>query len=132
MPGGAVKHLHVVARVLEAATGKREYVGAVIDFTERKQTEETLRQAKAELTRISRVTTIGELAASLAHEIKQAIAAAVTDDQTCQRWLHRDQPNVAEASEASSRTVKDAMRAAEIISPGPIAVPKGPFEARVS
>jgi C4-dicarboxylate-specific signal transduction histidine kinase len=59
---------------------------------------------------------MGELTASLAHEVNQPIAAAVTDANTCLRWLTRDQPDVEEAREAASRVVKDATRAAEIIS----------------
>ena len=59
---------------------------------------------------------MGELTASLAHEIKQPIAAAVTDANTCLRWLGRDQPDLAEAREAASRIIKDATRAADIIS----------------
>jgi PAS domain S-box-containing protein len=90
--------------------------GAVRDLTERTRAEEALRQAKADLTHVSRVTTMGELTASLAHEIKQPIAAAVTDANTCLRWLGRDQPNLAEAREAASRIIKDATRAADIIS----------------
>jgi C4-dicarboxylate-specific signal transduction histidine kinase len=74
-----------------------------------------LRQAQADLAHISRVTTLGELTASLAHEVKQPIAAAVTDANTCLRWLTRDQPDLEEAREASLRVVKDATRAAEII-----------------
>src|SRR6202163_1479962 len=64
---------------------------------------------------MSRVTTMGELTASLAHEIKQPISAAVTNAKTCLRWLGRDEPNVAEACEAASRLVKDVTRAADII-----------------
>jgi C4-dicarboxylate-specific signal transduction histidine kinase len=90
--------------------------GAVRDLTERTRAEEALRQAKADLTHVTRVTTMGELTASLAHEIKQPIAAAVTDANTCLRWLGRDQPDVAEAREAASRIIKDATRAADIIS----------------
>src|SRR5712675_1611843 len=76
---------------------------------------ERLRQAQADLAHINRVSTMGELTGSLAHEIKQPIAAAVTNARTCLRWLGRDQPDVAEAREAASRLVKDAMRAADII-----------------
>src|SRR5712672_3354127 len=75
-----------------------------------------LRQAQADLAHITRVTTMGELTASLAHEIKQPIAAAVTDAKTCVRWLRRDDPDVAEAREAASRMVNDVTRAADIIS----------------
>src|SRR5258708_36497771 len=64
---------------------------------------------------MSRVITVGELAASLAHEIKQPIAAAVLNAKTCVRWLQRDSPDVTEACEAASRTVRDATRAADIV-----------------
>jgi len=90
--------------------------GAVRDLTERTRAEEALRQAKADLAHVSRVTTMGELTASLAHEIKQPIAAAVTDAKTCLRWLGREQPDLAEARDAASRIIKDATRAADIIS----------------
>jgi len=74
-----------------------------------------MRQVQAELARVSRVTTMGELTASLAHEVNQPIAAALTDASTCLRWLMREQPDLAEAREAASRVAKDATRAAEII-----------------
>jgi len=83
---------------------------------ERKHAEEARREAQAELARVSRVTTMGELTASLAHEVNQPIAAAVTNANTCLRWLTRDHPDVEEAREAASRIVKDATRAAGIIS----------------
>ncbi len=82
----------------------------------RNRAEEALRQANSDLSRVSRVTSMGELTASLAHEVNQPIAAAVTDANTCLRWLMRNPPDVAEAREAASRTIKDATRAAEIIS----------------
>ncbi len=83
---------------------------------ERKHAEEARREAQAELARVSRVTTMGELTASLAHEVNQPIAAAVTNANTCLRWLTRDHPDLEEAREAASRIVKDANRAADIIS----------------
>jgi len=86
------------------------------DITERKRAEETLRQAQADLAHINRVTTMGELTASLTHEIKQPVTAAVTDARTCLRWLRRDEPDVTEACEAASRMVTDVTRAADIIS----------------
>src|SRR5207249_12253826 len=89
---------------------------AVRDVTERKEAEESLRQAQSDLAHVSRVTTMGELTASLAHEVNQPIAAAITDANTCLRWLNRDHPDVEEAREAASRMVKDATRAAEIVS----------------
>jgi C4-dicarboxylate-specific signal transduction histidine kinase len=87
-----------------------------MDITERKRAEEALRRAQADLAHVSRVTTMGELTASLAHEVNQPIAAAVTDANTCLRWLTRDHPDVEEARAAAMRIVKDGTRAAEIIS----------------
>jgi PAS domain S-box-containing protein len=117
LPDGETKHIHAVGHpVLDASGNLVQFVGSSTDITERKQAEEALRQAQADLARISRVTTMGELTASLAHEVNQPIAAAITDANTCLRWLKRDQPDVEEAREAASRVVKDATRAAEIIS----------------
>jgi C4-dicarboxylate-specific signal transduction histidine kinase len=82
---------------------------------ERKQTEEALRQAQADLARANRVSSMGELTASLAHEVKQPIAAAITDTNTCLRWLARDQPDLDEARAAASRSVESAKRANEIV-----------------
>jgi C4-dicarboxylate-specific signal transduction histidine kinase len=82
---------------------------------ERKHAEEALREAQADLARVSRVTTMGELTASLAHEVNQPIAAAVTNANTCLRWLTRDHPDVEEARAAAMRIVQDGTRAAEII-----------------
>jgi signal transduction histidine kinase len=83
--------------------------------TERKQAEEALRQAHEDLARANRVSSMGELTASLAHEVNQPIAAAITDANTCLRWLSRDQPDLEEARAAASRIVQDGRRAGEII-----------------
>jgi len=88
----------------------------VRDLTDHMLASEALRQAHADLAHISRVTTMGELTASLAHEINQPIAAAITNANACLRWLARAHPDVEEAREAASRIVKDGTRAAEIIS----------------
>jgi signal transduction histidine kinase len=82
---------------------------------ERKQAEEALRQAQADLTHASRVSSMGELTASLAHEVKQPIAAAITNANTCLRWLAREQPDLEEARAAASRMVQDGRRASEIV-----------------
>src|SRR5205814_4060210 len=86
------------------------------ESNERKHAEEAFRQAQSDLERVSRVTTMGELTASLAHEVNQPIAAAVTNANTCLRWLTRGEPDVEEARQAASRIVKDLTRAGEIIS----------------
>ena len=83
---------------------------------ERKRSEEALRQAQADLARANRVTTMGELTASLAHEVNQPIAAAVTSANSCLHWLAGDIPNLDKARAAAMRIVKDGTRAAEMIS----------------
>jgi C4-dicarboxylate-specific signal transduction histidine kinase len=93
-----------------------KWYGTGIEIEDRKRAEEQLRQAQLDLGHVNRVTTMGELTASLAHEVKQPIAAAVTDANTCMRWLAREHPDMEEAREAALRVVKGATRAAEIIS----------------
>src|ERR1700686_4940805 len=116
LPSGVVKHVHTVGHpVLNTSGDLLQFVGSSTDITQRKQAEEALREAQADLARISRVTRMGELTASLAHEVNQPIAAAVTDASTCLRWLTRAEPDLAEAREAASRVVRDAAGATEII-----------------
>jgi PAS domain S-box-containing protein len=100
------------SRALEMAT---HLAGIAIERKLAREERERLRQAQADLAHINRVTTMGELTASLAHEIKQPITAAVINARTCLRWLGRDEPDVSEAREAASRLVTDVMRAADII-----------------
>jgi PAS domain S-box-containing protein len=119
LPDGSVKYVQVVGHTsINDESGKFEFVGAVTDITGRRRADEErerLRQVQADLAHVTRMTTMGELTASLAHEIKQPISAAVTDAKTCLRWLGRDVPDVPEAREAASRLVKDVTRAADII-----------------
>jgi len=120
LPGGAIKYVRSTGHPVRNSSGDLlEYVGTSIDVTERKRAEEErerLRQAQADLARVNRVTTMGELTASLAHEVNQPIAAALTNANTCLRWLTRDVPNLEEARAAAMRIVKDQTRAADIVS----------------
>lgn len=119
LPEGTIKYIQGLGRPVFSSTGDLlEVVGTQVDVSERKRAEqerERLRQLQADLAHINRVTTMGELTASLAHEIKQPITAALTDARTCLRWLRRDEPEVFEAREAASRLVTGVSRAAEII-----------------
>jgi NO-binding membrane sensor protein with MHYT domain len=88
---------------------------SITSLFEQKRAEEALREARADLARVNRVTTMAELTASLAHEVNQPISAAVTNADACLRWLAGDTPNLEEARAAARGIVKDGTRAAEII-----------------
>ncbi|HEV2716106.1 MAG TPA: PAS domain S-box protein, partial [Terriglobales bacterium] len=118
-PHSPGRFIHSVGHPVLSPSGELlQFVGIAMDVTERKRAEEErqrLRQAETDLAYISRVSTMGELTASLAHEIKQPIGAAVTNADACVRLLDRDQPDIPEAREAALEMVKDARRAAAII-----------------
>ena len=78
-----------------------KWYGTGIEIEDRKRAEEQLRQAQVDLAHVNRVTTMGELTASMAHEVNQPIGAAVTDANTCMRWLARNQPDLEEARAAA-------------------------------
>jgi two-component system sensor kinase FixL len=85
------------------------------DITERKRAEEALQKVQTELTHVSRVMTVGELTASIAHEVNQPLAAIVTNGNACLRWLAGATPNLSEARQAVERIIKDSYRASAVI-----------------
>jgi signal transduction histidine kinase/CheY-like chemotaxis protein len=115
LPGGRIKHLHVIARPLTADAGGPGYIGALQDITQRREAEEALRLAQAELARVARLTTMGELTASIAHEVNQPLTAIAAYGLAGSRWLKRDRPDLAEAQSAFQRIVQEAARAGEVI-----------------
>jgi signal transduction histidine kinase len=115
MPNGAVKHVYIVARAGKDQAGKLEFVGAVMDVTERKRAEEALRKAQANLAHVARLTTVGELTASIAHEVNQPLAAVVTNANACLRWLDHEPPNFDEVRDAIRRIVRDGNRGGDVI-----------------
>jgi signal transduction histidine kinase len=112
---GAVKHLHGVAHRSEQIAGRPIFIGAVQDVTEGKVAEESLNKARAELTHVARVMTLGALTASIAHEVNQPLAGIITNASTCLRMLAADPPNLDGARATAQRTLRDGNRASEVI-----------------
>ena len=92
-----------------------KWYGISTDIEDRKHAQQEREQLQADLAHVNRVSLLGELASSVSHELKQPIAAAMTNANTCIRWLKQDRPDVVEALEAATRIVKDGNRATEII-----------------
>jgi len=115
MPDGAVKYVHVAAHI-RGDHGQLEYIGAVQDVTQRRLSEAALSKARSELSQMARVTSLGVLTASIAHEVNQPLSGIVTNAGTCLRMLAADPPNVDGARETARRTIRDGNRASEVIS----------------
>jgi PAS domain S-box-containing protein len=114
MPDGSVKHLRVVAHAVRDAE-TIEYFGAIMDISAGREAENQLQEARTELAHVNRVTTLGELAASIAHEVNQPIAAVVTNAGAGLRWLSAQPPNLDEVRLALGRIVTDGGRASEVL-----------------
>jgi PAS domain S-box-containing protein len=115
MPDRSVKYVHVVAHADRNKAGQLEYIGAVVDVTATKQAEEKLQKAQTELARVTRVTTLGEMTASISHEVNQPLAAVVNAAGACLRWLDGSTPNLDEARRATKWIIQEGNRAAEVI-----------------
>ena len=92
-----------------------EGVAFVLDLSEQKRAEDALQQAQAELARVSRITTMEQLAASIAHEVNQPLGAVVTSGNACLNWLSTSPPNLRKAREAVERIVRDGNRASDVL-----------------
>jgi PAS domain S-box-containing protein len=115
MPDGVVKYVHVVGRPVRDQADELEFIGSVMDVTAAKRAEEELHKAQADLAHAARVTTLGELAASIAHEINQPLAAIAASGNACLRWIGRAPPDLDAARKAVARIVTDAYRAGDVI-----------------
>jgi C4-dicarboxylate-specific signal transduction histidine kinase len=115
MPDHSIKYLHAVAHALRDRDGQLEYIAAVQDVTARWRSEQALDKARAQLTRVARVTTLGVLTASIAHELNQPLSGIITNANTCLRMLAADSVDVDAARETARRTIRDGNRAAEMI-----------------
>lgn len=114
-PDGTVRHVRAVGRRSVDAAGAVEVVGALLDITEAKQAEEALASAQAELAHVTRMTTLGELTASIAHEVNQPLAAIVTNGEAGLRWLTRSVPDLGEVKSALERMIAEGRRASEVV-----------------
>ena len=115
MPDSSLKHLHVVAHATRDQDGQLEYIGAVQDVTERRLSEDALEKVRSELAHVARVTTLGALTASIAHEVNQPLSGIITNASTCLRMLAADPPNIEGARETARRAIRDGNRAADVI-----------------
>jgi hypothetical protein len=115
MLDGSVKYLHLVAHGVRHSNGGLEYVGAVQDVTQRRLSEEALTKARSELAHVARVTSLGALTASIAHEVNQPLSGIITNASTCLRMLAAEPPNVDGARETARRTLRDGNRASDVI-----------------
>ena len=115
MPDGATKQVHVLAHRLKYPSGKEEVVGALMDVTKARKAQETLDAAQTALAHASRVATLGEISATIAHEVNQPLAAIVANGQACSRILRRETPDLDDVRDAVDWIVKDGIRAGEVI-----------------
>lgn len=114
MADGRIKHLQMLAQLIDDGDGF-EYIGALLDVTDAKLSEEALHRSQTELAHVTRVATLGELAASIAHEVNQPLTAVTTNGTAGLRWLSRQEPDLGEVRSAIERMVSETHRASEVI-----------------
>jgi NO-binding membrane sensor protein with MHYT domain/nitrogen-specific signal transduction histidine kinase len=115
MPDESVKHIHIVARAFRDEAGDVDFVGAVMDVTAIRLAQRELHKTQTDLAHVVRVTSLGELTASIAHEVNQPLGGVIMNAEACLSWLDREQPNLTEAHAALERIVRDGTRAGEVI-----------------
>lgn len=115
MPDGSIRHVHCVTRVETDPEEDPEVFGAIIDLTDRVNSEEALRKAQADLFRMNRLTAMGAVTVSIAHEMNQPLMAIVTNAATCLSWLDRPEPDLEEAKVAAERIVREGKRAGDVL-----------------
>jgi signal transduction histidine kinase len=115
MPDGSVKHVKVLAHPAADVEHNVEYIGVLMDITAAKQAEEAMQELQASLAHVTRVTALGELTASIAHEVNQPLAAIVTYGDAGRRWLDREVPKLDEVRRAVERMIDCAKLAGEVI-----------------
>jgi PAS domain S-box-containing protein len=115
MPDGRIKYLRTKSCGIRHSTGRLEHIGAIQDVTQHQLAEDALSNLRSELAHMARVTTLGTLTASIAHEVNQPVAGIMTNASTCLRMLASDTPNIDGARETARRMIRDSNRASEVI-----------------
>ena len=115
MPDGSVKYLRVVAHALGDEAGEVSFIGAVMDVSAAKRAEEAVHDAQAALAQVTRMATLGELTAWIAHEVSQPLTGVVTNGAACLRWLDRAVPALDEARSSVVEMISDAERAGDVV-----------------
>jgi PAS domain S-box-containing protein len=115
MPDRSVKYLHLIAYGVRDKEGRLEYIGAAQDVTQRRLSDEALAKLRTDLSHVARVTSLGVLTASIAHEVNQPLGSIIINGETALRWLARPNVDVEKVKELTRRVVADARRAADII-----------------
>jgi PAS domain S-box-containing protein len=115
MQDGSVKYLHVVAHGMTGEAGELQFVGAVMDVTAARRAHDQLALAQAELAHVTRVSVLGQLTASISHEVNQPLTAIVTNGNAGLRWLEHRPPQLDEVRNAPERMISEGMRASEVV-----------------
>jgi len=115
MPDRSIKYLHLIGHRSRDNQARPEYIGAVQDVTQRRLSEQALGKARSELANVARVTSLGVLTASIAHEVNQPLSGIITNASTCLRMLSADPPNVDGARETARRAIRDGNRASDVV-----------------
>ncbi|AKU98727.1 two-component hybrid sensor and regulator [Labilithrix luteola] len=115
MPDGETKYVHVLARTIWNRDGECEYLGAVTDVTKATRAEQALHHSRTELAHATRVSTLGQLAASISHEVSQPLSAVNIHAKACLRWLNRPEPELAEVHNTLARILEATGRATQVV-----------------
>jgi signal transduction histidine kinase len=115
MPDGSVKYVHLVGHATRDENDQLEYIGAAQDVTKSRLAQDALSKARSELAHVARVTSLGALTASIAHEVNQPLSGIITNASTCLRMLAADPPNIEGARETARRAIRDGNRASDVI-----------------
>jgi C4-dicarboxylate-specific signal transduction histidine kinase len=111
----SVKYLQLNARRSDGAAAQTQYIGAIQDITQRRLSDDALGNMRSELARVARVSTLGALAASIAHEVNQPLSGIMTNASTCLEMLGAQSPDLDGARDTAKRTIRDCERACDVI-----------------